>query len=65
MEYQGWQVETVETDLGTGLREWIEIRHGDDHWQVATVADRDTLLRSNGIDPLALHEATAVEDGCE
>jgi hypothetical protein len=65
MESGGCQVETVEIDLGTGLRPWIEIRRGDDHWHVATVPERDALLLSYGIDPLALSEATAIEDGCE
>jgi hypothetical protein len=64
-EYQGWQVETVEVGLGTGLRELIEIRHGDDCWQVATLAERDALLRQSGIDPLELTEMATAEDGCE
>ncbi|WP_030443748.1 hypothetical protein [Actinoplanes subtropicus] len=41
----GWQVETVEIDLGTGLHEWIEIRGGDQRLYVATAAERDVVLR--------------------
>jgi hypothetical protein len=64
-EHQGWQVETIEVGLGTGLRELIEIRHGDDCWQVTTIAERDALLELSGIDPLELTEMAAFEDGCE
>jgi hypothetical protein len=64
-EYQGWQVETVMADLGYGLAERIEIRHGESCWQVATLAERDELLIGHGVDPGALTEATTVEDGCE
>lgn len=52
--HQQRQVETVELDLGTGLREWIEVRHDDTRWHVAALADRDRLLRENGVDPAAL-----------
>jgi hypothetical protein len=66
LERQGWQVETMEIDLGTGLREWIEIRHGTDHPRhVATVAERDTVLREHGVDPRALTEIDVIDDGCE
>ena len=65
-EHQGWQVETVEIDLGAGLREWIELRHGDDGPRhVATVAERDAVLREHGVDPQALTEVDAIDDGCE
>jgi hypothetical protein len=66
LEHQGWQVETVELDLGTGLREWIEIRHSDDGPRyVATVAERDAVLREHGVDPSALTEIVVIDDGCE
>jgi hypothetical protein len=65
LEYQGWQVETVEIDLGTGLREWIEIRHGGERRYVATVAQRDVVLQKHGVDPGSLVRAAAVDDGCE
>ena len=65
LEHQGWQVETVEIDLGTGLREWIEIRHGGERRYVATVAERDVVLREHDVDPGALVHATTVDDGCE
>jgi hypothetical protein len=65
MDSGGWQVEAVEVDLGAGLRPMIEVRHGDDRWHVATVPERDALLMSHGVDPLALSEAMTVEDGCE
>lgn len=65
LAYQRWQVETVELDLGTGLGEWIEIRHAGRRWYAATVAERDAVLREYGVDPRALVEVDAVEDGCE
>lgn len=66
LEDQEWQVETVELDLGAGLREWIEIRHGDDSPRyVATVAERDAVLREHGVDPGALTEIVVIDDGCE
>lgn len=36
------------------LRRWVEIRHGDDTWHVATVAARDVVLGEHGVDPTAL-----------
>jgi hypothetical protein len=63
LEHQGWRVETVELDLGAGLREWIEIRHGDDGPRyVATVAGRDAV---HGVDPRDLTETVVIDDGCE
>ncbi|WP_030443810.1 hypothetical protein [Actinoplanes subtropicus] len=61
----GWQVETVEIDLGTGLREWIEVRGGDQRRYVATAAERDVVLREHGVDPAALAEVETIDDGCE
>ena len=55
----------MELDLGTGLREWIEVRHGDTRWHVATLSERDRLLRERGVDPAALREQDTVDDGCE
>jgi hypothetical protein len=63
--HQQWQVETVELDLGTGLREWIEVRHSDARWHVATLGERDRLLRERGVDPADLREQDIVDDGCE
>ena len=39
------------------LRRWVEIRHGDDTWHVATVAARDVVLGEHGVDPTALVRA--------
>ena len=61
----GWQVETVWLDRGTGLREWIEIRHQSDTMHCGTRAESDALLRAHGLDPAGFVEATTVEDGCE
>jgi len=66
LEHQQWQVETMHLDLGTGLRPWIEIRHGEDElWHVATVAERDAVLREHGVDPAALKSVDVIDDGCE
>ncbi|GAA3943150.1 hypothetical protein [Actinoplanes auranticolor] len=65
LEYQGWQVETVEIDLGAGLRAWIEIRYGDQRRHVATLAERDAVLREHGVDPGVLTVLDTIEDGCE
>lgn len=64
-EYQQWQVETVMADLGSGLAEWIEIRHDGQCWHVATPAECDALLIEHGVDPTVLTEAVTVDDGCE
>jgi hypothetical protein len=60
-----WQVETVEIDLGNGLREWIEIRHGEQRTHVETTAARDTVLRGHGINPATLIPVETIDDGCE
>ena len=65
LAHTGWQVETVEIDLGTGLRARIEIRHGEQRMYCATAAERDMTLREDGIDPAALVALDSVEDGCE
>jgi hypothetical protein len=65
LAHAGWQVETVSVDLGTGLREWIEIRHGDEIAYAATVAKRDVLLRDHGINPADLTAVETINDGCE
>lgn len=64
LAHNNWQVETVAIDLGTGLREWIEIRHGDQRMYCATTAERDVVLREHGIDPGDLADVEP-EDGCE
>ncbi len=61
----GWQVETVWADLGTGLREWIEIRHGDQRHYCATGAERDKVLASHGVALRDFTETDTIEDGCE
>ena len=65
LEHQGWQVELVQIDLSTGLREWIEVRHGEQRRYVATVDERDAVLRQHGVDPTALTEVDTIDDGCE
>jgi hypothetical protein len=65
LAYDGWQVETVEIDLGGGLREWIEIRHGNTTAYAATVAERDVVLREHHVDPGRLAEVDTIDDGCE
>ncbi len=66
LQARDWQVETVEIDLGDGLREWIEIRHGTDPPRyVVTVVDRDRVLREHGVDPAALVDIDVIDDGCE
>jgi len=65
LTHAGWEVETVEIDLGTGPRPWIEIRHNGTITHVATVADRDHMLLGNGINPANLTETDMIDDGCE
>jgi hypothetical protein len=65
LEHAGRQVDTVEIDLGTGLREWIEIRHREHRMYCATTAERDLTLREHGIDPAALVAVDSAEDGSE
>jgi hypothetical protein len=65
LEYQGWQVETVEIGLGAGLRALIEIRHGGQRRHVATLAERDAVLREHGVDPGVMTMLDTIEDGCE
>jgi hypothetical protein len=60
-----WQVETVLIDLGAGVREVIEIRHGAQRSHVATVAERDAVLREHGVDPAVLTAVDTIDDGCE
>ncbi len=59
------QLGLEQPDLGTGLRDWIDIRHGDQRRHVATLAERDTVLREQGVAPEALAELDTIEDGCE
>lgn len=63
--FVGRQVETAWADLGTGLREWVEVRHGAERRFCATAAQRDVFLRSHGFDLRDFTEAETVEDGCE
>jgi hypothetical protein len=63
--YDGWQVEAVIVDLGDGLREWIELRHGDERCYVTTASERDVVLREHSVDPASLVEVGTIEDGCE
>ena len=62
---QGWQVESVVVDLGTGLREWIEVRNGPDRLYCATPAERDVVLREYDLKMSDFVEAGTVDDGCE
>lgn len=64
LAYGEWQVETVEVDLGTGLREWIEIRRGGQHSYVATDEELDVILREHSIEPACLVPIQP-EDGYE
>jgi hypothetical protein len=61
----GWQVETVIPDPGTGLSNWIEIRHGDERIHCATAAERDALLAPHGLDLRQFVEVDAIDDGRE
>lgn len=61
----GWQVETVVVDLGTGLREWIEIRHNGNRLYCATAVERDVVLGEYGLRIGDFAEADTVDDGCE
>lgn len=63
--HNGWQVETMMIDLGSSMRERIEIRHGEEIAYAATIAERDVVLREHGIDPARLAEVDAIDDGCE
>lgn len=65
LECPGWQVETVIIDLGDGLREWIEIRHGDEPTYCASAAQRDLVLRGHGVAISQFVEVDTVFDGCE
>jgi hypothetical protein len=65
LAHADWQVETVVIDLDTGLREWIEIRHGDEVAYAATVDERDVILREHGINPVDLAAVDTIDDGCE
>lgn len=66
LAHREWQVETMIVDLGTGMRDWIAIRRGDETLAyVATVAERDLLLREHGVDPARLSEDPTPDDGCE
>jgi catechol 2,3-dioxygenase-like lactoylglutathione lyase family enzyme len=52
-------------DLGDGVREWIEIRCGEQRSYCQTVAERDVTLLEHGINPADLIEVHSIEDGCE
>ena len=65
LAYGEWQVETVEVDLGGGLHEWIEIRHGHQRTYAVSVAERDVILRAHDIDPARLAPLDEIDDGCE
>ena len=52
-------------DLGTGLREWIEVRNGLDRLYCATPAERDVVLREYDLEMSDFVEAGTVDDGCE
>ena len=65
LAHADWQVETVIIDLGTGLREWIEVRHDGQRIYVGTAAERNAVLRTHGINPADLVEVDTIDDGCE
>jgi hypothetical protein len=70
-----WQVETVAIDRGSGLREWIEVRGGDETAYCATAAELQRLLRDrgrtttpavrHGLDLATFTEVDTIDDGCE
>jgi hypothetical protein len=62
--YDGWQVETVWVDRGTGLSEWIELRHGTTTEYLKTRADLLLLLQRHGLRYGHFAEIEP-EDGCE
>jgi hypothetical protein len=59
------QVETILVDLGTGMREWIEVRQGH---QVEYCTDRTELLQllcRRGLRYEDLVAVDTIDDGCE
>ena len=63
--YAGWQVETMPLDLGTGLREWVEVRHGEDVWHCADRVEAARLLARQGVDLRRFAQVDTIDDGCE
>jgi hypothetical protein len=62
--HAGWQVETVWLDSGCGMREWIEIRHGNAVEYVRSRSELLQLFQRHGLRYGDFKEIQ-VEDGCE
>ena len=64
LAYRDWQVEPVLVDRGTGMREWLEVRHRDHVFYCADHTELCRLLDGNG---LLLDDFAEIEpeDGCE
>jgi hypothetical protein len=60
-----WQVETVWLDRGTGLREWIEVRAGEQTFYCASETQLRRLLHRHGLDPEMFTPVDTIDDGCE
>jgi hypothetical protein len=59
------QVETVIVDLGTGPREWTEVREGDQVEYCADLAERLRMLHRRGLRYADLVAVDRIDDGCE
>jgi hypothetical protein len=64
LAHRGWQIEPVLLDRGTGMRELVEVRHGEQVFYCAGREELIMLLDSNG---RRLDEFVQIEpeDGCE
>ncbi|MGI5214927.1 hypothetical protein [Plantactinospora sp. CA-290183] len=63
--HRDWQVETVWLDRDDGLREWIEVRHGERIYHCESIAELHRLLHQRGLDLAEFREVDTVDDGCE
>jgi hypothetical protein len=65
LTHADWQVETVLLDRGTGVREWIEVRHDNTVQYCANRAGLLQLLHRHGLRFADFGAVDTVEDGCE
>jgi hypothetical protein len=65
LAHADWQVEIVIADLGTALRESIEVRHSDHRLYCTTALQRDVVLREHSLDLRDFTETDVDDDGCE
>lgn len=65
LTFDGWEVETVHLDRGTGMREWIEVRNAGEVTYCASAGELQRLLSRHGLDLATFIEVDTIDDGCE